>query len=34
VAAPDLEGVKETLLTLPEEVIKDVGMEVAATSSG
>ncbi len=29
-----LDSVKETLLTLPEEVIKDVGLEVAAPSSG
>jgi hypothetical protein len=33
-AADDLGRVKETLLTLPEEVIQDVGLEVAAATSG
>jgi uncharacterized protein YbjT (DUF2867 family) len=33
-AADDLGRVKETLLTLPEEVIQDVGLEVAAPTSG
>lgn len=33
-AADELGRVKETLLTLPEEVIKDVGLEVAAPTSG
>jgi hypothetical protein len=32
-AADELGRVKETLLTLPEEVIKDVGLEVAAPTS-
>jgi hypothetical protein len=33
-AADDLGRVKETLLTLPEEVIEDVGLEVAAPATG
>jgi hypothetical protein len=32
-AADELGRVKETLLTLPEEVIKEVGIEVAAPTS-
>lgn len=33
-ATDELGRVKETLLTLPEEVIKDIGLEVAAPTSG
>ncbi|WIA07926.1 hypothetical protein OEZ85_007404 [Tetradesmus obliquus] len=33
-ASDDLGRVKETLLTLPQEVIQDVGLEVAAATSG
>jgi hypothetical protein len=34
VAPPALDSVKDTLLTLPEEVIKDVGIEAAAPATG
>lgn len=33
-AQAQLESVKETLLTLPEEVIKDIGLEATTPTSG